>query len=80
MAITPQPENRQDGTTIRAAHVNSLAEAANDLQAQIDALPPGGLSAYELWLQEGNTGTVQDFLDSLEGQQGTPGTPGPAGT
>ena len=26
-----------------------------------------GLSAYEIWLNEGNTGTEEDFLRSLEG-------------
>lgn len=28
---------------------------------------PPGLSAYEVWLGEGNIGTEQDFLDSLQG-------------
>lgn len=27
-----------------------------------------GLSAYELWIAAGNTGTTQDFLDSLKGE------------
>lgn len=40
--------------------------------------PPGD-SAYDAWLAEGNTGTVQDFLDSLVGEQGLPGTAGPPG-
>ena len=29
-----------------------------------------GKSAYEIWLEEGNTGSEADFLQSLEGQQG----------
>lgn len=29
-----------------------------------------GKSAYELWLDQGNTGTIQDFLTSLEGDDG----------
>jgi len=29
-----------------------------------------GKSAYELWLEEGNTGTVSDFLDNLKGEKG----------
>ena len=32
-----------------------------------------GLSAYDLWIAEGNTGTKQDFLDALVG------VPGPSG-
>jgi hypothetical protein len=26
-----------------------------------------GASAYDIWLQQGNTGSEQDFLDSLQG-------------
>lgn len=29
-----------------------------------------GLSAYQIWLGQGNTGTQQDFLDSLKGTNG----------
>jgi hypothetical protein len=29
-----------------------------------------GKSAYDLWLEAGNTGTVDDFLDSLVGESG----------
>lgn len=34
--------------------------------------PPGqdGKSAYQLWLEEGNVGTIQDFLESLRGEDG----------
>ena len=47
-----------------------------------------GLSAYEIWLSFGNSGTEQDFIDSLAGEDGlsgapgapgAPGEPGPAG-
>lgn len=49
--------------------------------------PPGpsgsdgadGKSAYQIWLDEGNTGTEQDFLDSLEGPQGATGAKGDQG-
>lgn len=30
----------------------------------------GGKSAYEIWLDEGNQGTEQDFLNSLKGEDG----------
>jgi hypothetical protein len=40
---------------------------------------PRGLSAYEIWIAEGNTGTEQDFLDSLVGADGEQGEAGPAG-
>jgi len=38
-----------------------------------------GLSAYDIWLALGNTGTEQDFLKSLVGPQGAQGEPGVAG-
>ena len=34
------------------------------------------LDAYQIWINEGNTGTEQDFLDSLNGADGTGGTSG----
>jgi hypothetical protein len=33
-----------------------------------------GKSAYQLWIDAGNTGTIGDFLDSLKGQDGVGGT------
>ncbi|QBQ41746.1 collagen-like protein [Sphingobacterium psychroaquaticum] len=36
-------------------------------------------SAYDLWLQTGNKGTVSDFIASLKGSVGPAGTPGIAG-
>lgn len=38
-----------------------------------------GDSAYQIWLDNGNTGTEQDFLDSLVGAAGAQGATGPAG-
>ena len=38
-----------------------------------------GMSAYEVWLDLGNTGTEQDFIDSLKGPEGDPGDPGDPG-
>ncbi len=38
-----------------------------------------GLSAYELWLAEGNTGTEADFLAAMKGEKGEQGEPGEAG-
>lgn len=38
-----------------------------------------GKSAYEVWLEQGHTGTEDDFLNSLEGPQGPQGETGPAG-
>ena len=38
-----------------------------------------GDSAYQVWLDAGNTGAEQDFLDSLKGTDGEPGDPGADG-
>ena len=38
-----------------------------------------GLSAYEVWLSLGNSGTEQDFITSLRGQDGASGTNGTDG-
>ena len=38
-----------------------------------------GKSAYEIWLDLGNIGTEQDFIDSLIGDDGDPGDPGDDG-
>ncbi|QXG83172.1 hypothetical protein cpx_00017 [Clostridium phage cpx] len=38
-----------------------------------------GKSAYELWLENGNKGTIEDFLNSLRGRDGKPGRPGAKG-
>lgn len=35
-----------------------------------------GESAYELWLKEGNTGTLEEYLESLKGQDGVDGADG----
>lgn len=35
-----------------------------------------GKSAYEIWLEQGNTGTEEDFLESLKGKDGAPGVSG----
>lgn len=57
--------------------VNSRTEVYNN--------GPAGLSAYQLWVQQGNTGTIADYLQSLEptpaanGQNGKSGTNGTDG-
>lgn len=40
---------------------------------------PNGLSAYQVWLSLGNTGTAADFIASLTGPQGPQGSQGPQG-
>lgn len=40
---------------------------------------PSGDSAYQIWLDQGNTGSEQDFLDSLVGHTGPTGSTGEKG-
>lgn len=40
---------------------------------------PAGASAYALWLLQGNSGSVEDFLAALQGAPGAPGDPGTPG-
>ena len=38
-----------------------------------------GKSAYEIWLEQGNKGSIQDFLNSLKGEKGDTGAQGARG-
>lgn len=38
-----------------------------------------GRTAYQIWLDAGNTGSVTDFINSLKGPKGDPGDPGAPG-
>ena len=63
-----------EGLTLKAQRVNE--NSIIDLFS-VD-LPSGvtgkdGLSAYQIWLNEGNTGTEVDFLASLKGETGADG-------
>ena len=40
---------------------------------------PQGFSAFDIWINQGNLGSVEDFLNSLIGPQGPQGPTGPAG-
>jgi hypothetical protein len=76
-----------DGSTYTTSPLTGLAGAqgpAGEIGPQGPAGPAGangqdGLSAYEIWLAEGNIGTEADFLDGIAGPQGPQGVPGPQG-
>lgn len=52
----------------------------NGQRRTIDVKGEKGDSAYTIWLDEGNVGTEQDFLDSLKGADGIDGQNGRDGT
>ena len=50
-------------------------------QISVVLAPQGenGKSAYQIWLENGGSGSEQDYLNSLRGEPGTPGGIGPQG-
>lgn len=42
----------------------------NEISVNIVGIGARGLSAYEIWLKNGNKGTIEDFLESLKGKDG----------
>lgn len=64
-----------DGSTYTTSVLNGLIGSPG-------AQGPAGVngqSAYDLWIAQGNTGTVADFLNSLVGTNGSQGPQGPIG-
>ena len=60
-------------TTGEAGTQARVTNSGDDVNVKLDfVIPKGadGKSAYEMWLDEGNTGSEQDFLDSLKGVDG----------
>lgn len=87
LAWTPDDEYIQDEWIItpagrpaqaRYAHRSGLVYSSDDWVEYAGAGLPGE-SAYQAWLDAGNTGTQADFLASLVGPQGPPGVKGDKG-
>lgn len=64
------------GETLEQA-LESINDKICDLYPATDGVD--GDSAYQIWLNLGNVGTEQDFIDSLTGPQGPAGPAGPQG-
>lgn len=73
----PQGEAGPQGETGPQGEVGPQGETGP--QGEVGPQGAQGLSAYEVWLAAGNTGSLADYLDSLVGPQGEPGPPGPQG-
>lgn len=68
------------GSQKAAKEAEAMANKASDFaNAAERAAEEAGKSAYDLWLEQGNTGTVADFLESLVGEPGPSGPPGADG-
>jgi len=59
--------------------LDTLMDEIHSIVVLGDAGPQGITSAYEAWLNIGNTGTEQDFIDTLVGPQGPQGIQGVQG-
>ena len=66
-------EKGADGTMTFA---DLTEEQKESLKGEPGADGTDGASAYEIWIDEGNSGTEQDFLDSLKGEPGEKGEDG----
>ena len=68
-----------DSLSLNLEYIGDTLYLLTSSGALIDAVDLGfadGMSAYDLWLQNGNTGNVDEFLESLEGVAGPQGEPG----
>lgn len=82
--LDPDPTNELqllaiDGDTLRLLLPDSSVYSSIYIGGADGADGENGLSAYDLWLEAGNTGTAQEFLESLMGEPGADGAPGPDG-
>ena len=61
----------------------TVEEAINEVNNKIENIEltpgPDGKSAYDIWLEAGNTGTEEDYLASLKGVDGAQGPKGDTG-
>jgi hypothetical protein len=80
--ISPNNITRKDyvdaGDAINAAAIMSLNQVVT-ANAALLTNGTDGLSAYQVWLNLGNTGTEAAFIASLTGPAGTNGATGPQG-
>lgn len=74
----PESEIYNTVTTVGAVRdiENALYSYIDQEIADIEVSGSNGLSAYEIWLNEGHTGTESDFLNWLKGEDGKDGKDG----
>ncbi len=77
-------EETDTGATITATDANgtttaTITNGTDGADGADGATGADGLSAYEIWLNAGNTGTEEDFLTALKGEKGDTGEQGAQG-
>lgn len=68
-----------EGGAITTITLDSFKDQLNKAIEEAKKQATPGKSAYQLWLDEGNKGTEQDFLSSLKGEKGDDGATGETG-
>ena len=68
-----------EGGAITTITLDSFKDQLNQAIKEAKEQATPGKSAYQLWLDEGNKGTEQDFLTSLKGEKGDTGETGETG-
>lgn len=68
-----------EGGSITTITLDTFKDQLNQAIKEAKAQATPGKSAYQLWLDEGNKGTEQDFLTSLKGAKGDQGATGATG-
>lgn len=68
-----------EGGAITTITLDSFKDQLNQAIEEAKKQATPGKSAYQLWLDEGNKGTEQDFLNSLKGSKGDQGATGETG-
>jgi hypothetical protein len=74
--VLPAGSRYLETDTKRTKTNTNLTASANWNSLAYDLVGPKGdigLSAYQAWVGQGNSGTINDFLDSLKGDPGDPG-------
>ncbi|UXE90219.1 collagen-like protein [Limosilactobacillus reuteri] len=68
-----------EGGAITTITLDTFKDQLNQAIKEAKAQATPGKSAYQLWLDEGNKGSEQDFLASLKGAKGDQGATGETG-
>lgn len=65
-----------DGTLQNKNKLMGTLSGGNSIRGGVGTvIGRDGKSAYEVWLSEGNVGTVDEYLESLKGEKGDKGDP-----
>ena len=66
-------------SNLTTADKSTIVNAINEINAKAGIAGQDGKSAYQIWLDAGNVGTINDYLISLKGAKGDKGDKGDIG-